>query len=293
MATARRDDSRNRVPTEANSGRDRRLGIPLLDDVVDEAIGHGHRRDPVATRSGGPAGNARLTSWVGLLLLALIAGELLTLLNVTGLMSWHAGLGIALVGVALLKTASTGWRILRYYAGSPQYRKAGPPPALLRLLGPFVVAATLGVLGSGIVLVAEGPEQSRTSRFSVLGHGVRLLTVHQGFFILFAVFAGLHLLARFVPALTVVAGWPRRPRHQEQDVPGKPVRAATIVITAVVSAVAALLVVPAASGWHRDHRFDRAPHYGGSSAVLSHARTSSLRRSAGLPTSRQAIRRLR
>jgi hypothetical protein len=46
-----------------------------------------------------------------------------------------------------MKSASTGWRIVRYYAGTPPYQQAGPPPMLLRLLGPryrIVVTAGLG-----------------------------------------------------------------------------------------------------------------------------------------------------
>ena len=57
---------------------------------------------------------------------------------------------------ALLKTAATGWRMVRYYAGNEPYQKAGPPPTLMRLLGPLVVLSTLGLLASGVVLVLIG-----------------------------------------------------------------------------------------------------------------------------------------
>lgn len=43
---------------------------PVLNDVVTTAIGAAHRDDSVEPRSGGPAGNARLTAWAGLFLLA-------------------------------------------------------------------------------------------------------------------------------------------------------------------------------------------------------------------------------
>ena len=93
------------VPQQAS--RTPRLRAEAL-AVADEAIGRGHRSDPVLTGSGGPAGNARLTAWTGLVLLALFLAELVTLLDVRGLLSWHVAIGVLLVPPALLKTASTG-----------------------------------------------------------------------------------------------------------------------------------------------------------------------------------------
>lgn len=113
---------------------------------------------------------------------------------------------MVLIPVALLTTATTGWRILRYYTGHQPYRTAGPPPALLRVLGPLVIASTLGLLASGIVLIAVGEERSRQTLFTALGQRVDLVTVHQALFIAFAVLAGLHLLARIAPALALASG---------------------------------------------------------------------------------------
>jgi hypothetical protein len=41
-------------------------------DVVDEVLGRTSRRDPVSSRTGGPAGNARLTACTGVVLLILL-----------------------------------------------------------------------------------------------------------------------------------------------------------------------------------------------------------------------------
>lgn len=79
-----------------------------------------------------PTGSANLTAWTGLLLLVLIAAELVTLLDVRG-------------------------------QGDRSYRQADPPPMILRLLGPLVVVFTLGVLGTGLLLVLVGPDSSRSS----------------------------------------------------------------------------------------------------------------------------------
>jgi hypothetical protein len=75
-------------------------------DTLRAAAGRYHRNDPTAPGSGGPAGNARLTAWAGLLLLVLSLAELVTLINVGGLISWHVVIGVLLVPPALLKTVS-------------------------------------------------------------------------------------------------------------------------------------------------------------------------------------------
>jgi len=229
-------------------------GYPLIDDVLEEAIGRGGRHDPILPRGGGPAGNARLTAWTGVLLLAVVIAELITLLDVTGLIGWHVGIGIVMVALALVKSASTGWRITRYYTRHPAYVRAGPPPTLLRILGPLVIVTTLGVLGSGIALIAIGEEQSRQEMFALLGQRISPITIHQVFFILFAAFTGLHVLARLVPAVVLMNG---RVQHLQSgtSVPGGPGRTGTLAAALLASALAVALVLPV-SGWHHDdHHF--------------------------------------
>ncbi len=225
--------------------------MPAVDVVVDEAVGRGHRADPVVPRSGGPAGNARLTSWIGLLLLAVSLAELVTLLDVTGLIGWHVALGIVLTSLALAKTASTGWRIMRYYTGSQAYGSAGPPPLILRFLGPLVVLSTLCVLGSGIALIALGRPASERSWFSLLGQGISPLTLHQLSFILFGVFVGLHVLARLVPAVLQASGRVRV-GEQRATVPGGAARALIVALCLVAGVIALIAVLPV-SGWRHDH----------------------------------------
>ncbi len=100
-------------------------------NVVATAVGHARRADPALPRTGGPASKARLTAWIGLGLLIVFVAGLVTLLDVTELISWHIAIGVLLIPPALVKTATTGWRILRYYTGNGTYRQAGPPPLLL------------------------------------------------------------------------------------------------------------------------------------------------------------------
>ena len=208
------------------------------------AVGRAHRADPIAGPSGGPAGNARLTAWTGLLLLVLFVAELITLLDVRGLISWHLALGVILVPPALLKTATTGWRIVRYYTGHAPYRQAGPPPLLLRVLGPLVVAATLGLLGTGLALVLVGEPASRQTLVSVPGLRVDTLTLHQGAFVAWAGVTALHVLARLWPALTLtMTGRP------QTSMPGVRRRAAVLVAVLAVSAACAAWVLTHENGW--------------------------------------------
>lgn len=53
------------------------------------ALASGHRRhsEPVLPRTGGPAGNAELMAWLGLLVIGLCAAELVTLISVRQLIS--------------------------------------------------------------------------------------------------------------------------------------------------------------------------------------------------------------
>jgi hypothetical protein len=226
-------------------------GPPIIVDTLKAAVGQGGRDDPISPTTGGPAGNARLTAWTGLVLLALSAAELITLINVGGLISWHIVIGTLLIPPALLKTASTGWRIARYYRRNVDYRHAGPPPMLLRILGPGVVLSTLGLLASGLVLVLVGQDSSHTVLLTGLGHRVDWVTVHQGLFIVWGVLTGLHVLARTIPALQLtVLGEPTRRR-----VDGTRLRATALGGTAVLAAVAAVLVLAAATSWrHNEHQ---------------------------------------
>jgi hypothetical protein len=218
---------------------------------VAEVTGRERRNDPVLPRTGGPAGNAVLTAWTGLVLLVLSVAELLTLVDVRGFLSWHVAIGALLIPPALMKTATTGWRILRYYVGNAPYREAGPPPMALRLLGPLVVLSTLALLTSGVMLVLLGNQSGRQNQFSMAGFGISWLTVHQGFFVVWCGATGLHLLGRIVPAVRVTVGSAR-------GVPGGATRTALICASAVLAVLLALVLVRADGSWGHDHhgRFD-------------------------------------
>jgi hypothetical protein len=231
----------------------RRPGI--IGDTVSEALGRTRRDDPVAPKSGGPAGNARLTAWIGLVLLVLSLAELVTVLDVQGLISWHIVIGTLLVPPAVLKTVSTGWRVVRYYRHHPAYRQAGPPPLILRVLGPGVVASTLGLLASGLILILLGPDRSRSAFVA----GLDWVTLHQALFLIWGVLTGLHVLARIVPALRLTVVRSASPRA----VDGGNQRVIAVIATLATAAVAAAIVLAGSGTWRADERNRHDFRHGG------------------------------
>jgi hypothetical protein len=218
-------------------------------DVLSEASGRATRVNPVLPGMGGPAGNSLLTAWTALVLIVLSVAELLTLFDVRGLISWHVALGALLVPPAVLKTTSTGWRMARYYLGSTPYRRAGPPPLLLRLLGPLVVISTLGLLGTGVLLVLLGQEQAHRSLIDVLGIRVDWVSAHQGFFAVWIVVVGLHLLGRLVPALRATVL-----RSGDVAVPGRLTRGLWFLAMVAMAAALAAVLVHLDASWTSFHR---------------------------------------
>lgn len=217
--------------------------------VVKAALGKEHRADPVSGRTGGPAGNARLTAWLGLLLLLAFLVECVTLLRLGQLINVHIVVGVLLVALVVAKTATTGWRILRYYTGAPQYRAAGPPPLLLRLLGPLVILGGLAVLGTGLALIALGAA-ARSDLFTLGPLRVDAVALHQAAFVLWLVVTVPHTLTRLVPAVQLTLGR----RHR---IAGGVLRTLAVASVVAVGAVVAGPVLGEAGEWlHHGHDGD-------------------------------------
>jgi hypothetical protein len=229
------------------------LTRPVLADAFATATGSAHRPDPISGRSGGPAGNARLTAWLGLILLVVFLAEGVTLISVGHLITAHILIGALLVPLVVAKTATTGWRIARYYQGSPEYRSAGPPPLLLRVLGPLVVLTGVAVVGSGLALIALGSTTFSTI-VQVAGFRINALTIHQASFIAWLVATALHVIGRTIPAAQVGLG----AGPHGQGIPGDRARLAAVAVTILIGVAVALVVVHLSGDWTH-HRID---HHG-------------------------------
>ena len=225
-----------------------------IQEAVAAALGRRERLDPVLPGTGGPAGNALLTAYLGLVLLVLFFFEGLTLLDVRGLISWHVALGALLVPPAVAKTMTTGWRIVRYYAGQPEYRTAGPPPLVLRVLGPLVVLTTLLLLGSGVALVLLGEESSRQPFVDVLGVRLDWLGLHQTSFWAWFVAMTAHVLGRTLPAVRLLV--------RRRVAPGIGFRVAAVTTSLVLAAVTAVWLVGAEGTWGHDRFGEHHEHAG-------------------------------
>ncbi|GAP60573.1 conserved hypothetical protein [Arthrobacter sp. Hiyo1] len=105
----------------------------------------------------GVVGNERLTALTGAVVLILSLAEIATVPTLGSLIVAHFFIGVLLAGPVVAKTASTGWRFIRYYTRDPAYRRKGPPRLLLRLTAPLLVVSTLVLIGSGIALAITGP----------------------------------------------------------------------------------------------------------------------------------------
>jgi hypothetical protein len=189
-------------------------------------------------RGGGVDGNERLTAATAVVLVVLLAALGITILSINALIWWHFLLGMLLIPPVLLKLASTGWRFMRYYRGSREYVRRGPPLLPLRLLAPLVVAATLAVFGTGVALLAVGP-----------GGGL-LVGLHKASFVVWLVVTAVHVLAhlRSIPRL-VAADWRGRPVPAESTVPGTAWRRLLLAGTIVAGAVLAIATVRYAHPW--------------------------------------------
>jgi len=182
--------------------------------------------------SDGAEGNERLTAWTGMVLLLLLAAEGFTILRIGRLLTLHFFLGMLLLGPVGVKIGSTGYRFARYYTGSEPYRRKGPPVLLLRVLGPVIVASTLGVFGSGVALAVLGP-----------AHRWPWFFLHKGSFLV------------WVAAMTIHVLWyaPQVPRILSSDVrgvlSGRGIRLSLLAAALAGGLVIALLTVHLAGAW--------------------------------------------
>ena len=184
----------------------------------------------------GVESNARLTAMTAAVLLVLLAVEGVTVLRVHSLLWLHVLIGTALVPPVLLKIGSTGYRFVRYYRGSPAYRRKGPPPALLRVLGPVVVVTTLTLLGSGVALMFAG-QSSRQE----------LLLLHKASFVLWFAAMVFHVLGHVLETARLAPrDWVDR---AHADIFGARLRQWAVAASVAIGAPLGWLLMGRASSW--------------------------------------------
>lgn len=215
-----------------------------------------------------PEGNERLTAAVGLLVLIPVAVEVATiLLGVHTFMSVHVFVGLALIPPVLLKLASTGWRFARYYTRSRDYVALGPPRAVMRVLAPLFVLATIALFGSGVAMGL------------LHGHALALArSVHGPSSVIWLGLLGLHIVVYLGRAWRRAAGDVLP--HTRDRARGVAARTAAIGAVAVCGLILGGATVPAQHRWVnlRRDRHDRGDRSGSSSLHPLRQRWSRARR---------------
>ena len=186
-------------------------------------------------RSGGTAGNTTLTSATAAILIVLLAAEGVTILRLHSLRDAHMFIGMVLIPPIALKLASTGYRFAHYYAGTLEYRRKGPPPLPLRLLAPLLIATTVGVFVSGVLLMALGHRSDR------------LLLIHKASFVIWGAAFTIHFLSH-LPRVVRSArdDWSAAGRRA---VPGAGARAMLVAAALGGGTALAVALLPAIGRW--------------------------------------------
>jgi hypothetical protein len=198
------------------------------------ALAAGARRALLAGRH---EGNEELTTIAGAILIVLLAVLGVTIIRKGQLMWLHLFLGLLLLGPIVVKMASTGYRFARYYTRDAVYRSKGPPKPILRLIAPLVVASTVMVFVTGILLLAAGPS----------GRG-ELVLLHKASLFVWIAFTGLHVLGH-LPAL---ARWIRTPRSRHEGLGTPPGAAGRWLVLGgglAVGLIIAVALIPEFAPW--------------------------------------------
>jgi hypothetical protein len=183
--------------------------------------------------TGGSDGNERLTAATAAVLLVVLALEGLTLLGVRQYLRPHIFLGLLLIPLVLLKLASTGWRMTRYYRRSAEYVRRGPPAVLIRMIvAPVLILSTIALIATGIGAAA-------------LDQRGLLLGLHKLSFFVWLGAMSIHVLTRGlrVPRL-LAADWWRRDAASGR-------RARQLLLTGTLAAglVLAFTTLPVVDHW--------------------------------------------
>jgi hypothetical protein len=197
-------------------------------------------------RLGGTDGNEILTGATAVVLTLLLAAEGVTIVLIGDLLSAHMFIGMALIPPVLLKLGSTGYRFVRYYAGTRAYREKGPPPLPLRMLAPLLVITTLTVFVTGVALLVAG-------RRSDL-----VFNLHKASFIIWIGCFAVHFFAHLPQTLrSLRTDWSRSGRRQTA---GSELRLGLLIGSLGGGLALALAVLSLITGWdgERHHHRDRS-----------------------------------
>ncbi len=180
----------------------------------------------------------RLLAMLGVVLFLGLAVEGVTIVFIGQTIAIHVVLGMILLPIILYKILIATYRFSMYYLGARDFKRAGPPELLLRIVAPLLVVTTLLVIATGIILVYTRPGTSSASYW---------LVIHRDTFIAWFVFCALHVLAYVRRAMGTGSEDLRHSRYHW--LLGRSGRLVSIAIALGMGVVLAVAVLPAASTW--------------------------------------------
>ena len=187
-------------------------------------------------------GNARMTAMLGVCLLVAFAIESITIIDVRQMFTLHVFVGLFIVPMVCFKLATTGYRFFHYYRGTSAYRRKGAPHPILRITAPLMILATISLLGTGIVMLAVGPQHSDT-----------WLTLHQASVIASGVLIGVHLLGHALETWRLTTAEMRA----KPPVARRSVRLAFLVLSLAIGLTVGIASLGWTSAWrHRPRHGD-------------------------------------
>jgi hypothetical protein len=207
------------------------------DLAVPPTVPRTRARRAKSVAGGGTDGNELLTSMTGAVLIVLLAVLGVTILRIHQLIWLHLFLGLVLIGPITIKMASTGYRFARYYTRNPAYRSKGPPEPLMRTTAPIVVASTVVVFATGILLLIAGP--------SARG---QYLFLHKASFVVWLGATAVHVLGHLVDLRRSLLPT-HEPRGLSGSSPGTAGRWLALAGALVGGVVLAIALIPQFAPW--------------------------------------------
>jgi hypothetical protein len=205
------------------------------------------------TEHDGVESNARMTAVIGAALLVALAVEGVTVWGVQEMFTLHVFIGLFVVPPVCFKLATTGYRFFHYYRGTAAYRRKGPPHIVLRVAAPLVVASTVALLGTGIMMLAVGP-----------GHSDTWLTIHQGSFIAWVALTTVHVLGHAAETWKLTTAEMRA----KPPVPRRGTRLALVTASLVVGLALGVASLGWTTAW--THRTNRQHDGAAQEHILTH-----------------------
>jgi hypothetical protein len=181
---------------------------------------------------------ARLLALLGSVLLVGLIVEGVTIVLIGQMIALHIVLGMILLPIMGYKIVVASYRFAMYYLGAPDFKHAGPPELILRVIGPLLVVTTVVVMVSGIVLVYARPD-TPTAAF--------WLNIHRDDFVVWFGLMAFHVLAYVRRAVGTSSYDLRYTRYH--SLVGRQGRLISILLATIVGVLMAWAVFPAVGHW--------------------------------------------